>query len=218
MSDHYLTLGIRRGASTREITRAYRRLARLYHPDVSAAPALTVDRFLAVQEAYETLSDARRRADYDAELRRRERPLSPPASGVVMRPPAPTVVREPLRAQQPPLDARPSTIALILLGTGAVALVAAVALERAVAGDLRFVWGGICVALGVASSLLAREVAARQLDRLWRWSARGGRAALRNSGAARAAHRRIEMAAALTLLGRRAVLIAIPIVFLLGSH
>src|SRR5690606_39712133 len=57
-------LGVARGASQEEIKRAYRRLARKYHPDVSKE-ANAEDRFKEVQEAYEVLKDPEKRAAYD---------------------------------------------------------------------------------------------------------------------------------------------------------
>ncbi len=63
--DLYEVLGIRRDASGEEIKRAYRRLARELHPDVSSDPA-TEERFKEVAGAYEILSDPEKRARYDA--------------------------------------------------------------------------------------------------------------------------------------------------------
>jgi len=63
--DYYATLGIERTASADEVKRAYRKLARKYHPDVSAEPDAEV-RFKQVAEAYEVLKDADKRAAYDA--------------------------------------------------------------------------------------------------------------------------------------------------------
>jgi molecular chaperone DnaJ len=62
--DYYEVLEINRNASTDEIRKAYRRLARQYHPDVNRDPAAE-EQFKEVNEAYEILSDADRRAAYD---------------------------------------------------------------------------------------------------------------------------------------------------------
>src|SRR5690606_24547059 len=62
--DYYKTLGVARDASQDEIKRAYRRLARKYHPDVSKEPQAE-ERFKEVQEAYEVLKDPEKRAAYD---------------------------------------------------------------------------------------------------------------------------------------------------------
>lgn len=65
--DYYDTLGVKPDASDADIKRAYRRLARKFHPDVSKE-AGAEDKFKAVNEAYEALKDAERRREYD-ELR-----------------------------------------------------------------------------------------------------------------------------------------------------
>ena len=62
--DYYDTLGIERDASQEEIKRAYRRLARRYHPDVSDE-ADAEERFKEIGEAYEVLKDPEKRAAYD---------------------------------------------------------------------------------------------------------------------------------------------------------
>jgi curved DNA-binding protein len=62
--DYYKTMGVARDATQDEIKRAYRKLARKYHPDVSEEPEAE-DRFKAVGEAYEVLKDTEKRAAYD---------------------------------------------------------------------------------------------------------------------------------------------------------
>jgi curved DNA-binding protein len=62
--DYYAILGLSRGASDDEIKRAYRKLARKYHPDVSKE-AGAEEKFKEVAEAYQTLKDPDKRAAYD---------------------------------------------------------------------------------------------------------------------------------------------------------
>ncbi len=63
--DYYKILGLQRGASEDEVKKAYRKLARKYHPDVSKEANAT-ERFQEVSEAYETLRDKEKRAAYDS--------------------------------------------------------------------------------------------------------------------------------------------------------
>lgn len=62
-TDPYVVLGVLRQASDAEIARAYRRAARATHPD--SGVGRSGDRFRAVNDAYETLRDPKRRAAYD---------------------------------------------------------------------------------------------------------------------------------------------------------
>ena len=66
----YDLLGISKSGSLEEIKRAYKQLARKYHPDVSPPGCVeeNTKRFIRVQEAYETLADPRRRALYDRDM------------------------------------------------------------------------------------------------------------------------------------------------------
>ncbi|KAJ7979184.1 Chaperone protein DnaJ [Quillaja saponaria] len=68
----YELLGIPESGSLLEIKQAYKQLARKYHPDVSPPGRVEeyTKRFIRVQEAYETLSDLRRRAMYDKDMAR----------------------------------------------------------------------------------------------------------------------------------------------------
>lgn len=72
-SDHYRILGIPRTASAEQVKQAYRALAKQHHPDLRQDGA-SVERFHAVQAAYETLRDPLLRMAYDARLREAARP------------------------------------------------------------------------------------------------------------------------------------------------
>ena len=63
--DYYDVLGVSKGASKEEIKKAYRKLARKYHPDVNQGDKAAEEKFKEVKEAYEVLSDDNLRARYD---------------------------------------------------------------------------------------------------------------------------------------------------------
>ena len=63
--DYYETLGVPRKADTEEIRKAYRKLARKHHPDLNPGDKSAEDRFKNVQEAYDVLSDSKKRPMYD---------------------------------------------------------------------------------------------------------------------------------------------------------
>ena len=63
--DYYETLGVSKSASDDEIKKAYRRLAKKYHPDANPDNKEAEDMFKAVGEAYDVLSDSKKRAAYD---------------------------------------------------------------------------------------------------------------------------------------------------------
>jgi curved DNA-binding protein len=63
--DFYKTLGVSRNASADEIRKAYKKLARKYHPDVRPGDKDAADQFKKVQQAYSVLGDAEKRVQYD---------------------------------------------------------------------------------------------------------------------------------------------------------
>src|SRR2546421_12841903 len=63
--DFYKILGVKRDAKPEEIKKAYRRLARKYHPDVNPGDKSAEERFKQMSEAFDVLSDPKKRAVYD---------------------------------------------------------------------------------------------------------------------------------------------------------
>ena len=92
--DYYAILGVRPSASGEEIRGAFRRMSMAYHPDLNKSPG-AAERMKEINEAYDTLSDPAKRAEYDLSLdraahsagassSRRESP-SPPRRGANVR-------------------------------------------------------------------------------------------------------------------------------------
>ena len=63
--DYYQTLGVKREASTEEIRKAYRKLARKHHPDLNPGDKVAEERFKQVQEAYDVLKEPKKKKMYD---------------------------------------------------------------------------------------------------------------------------------------------------------
>jgi hypothetical protein len=97
LEDHYRTLQVEPNADLEAIHAAYRRLARLYHPDLNPSPE-AADRMRAINAAYRVLSDPRQRAAYDSQRFLRaspavavaHSPTRPRVRPVVVAPPPPT--------------------------------------------------------------------------------------------------------------------------------
>jgi curved DNA-binding protein CbpA len=219
MVDAYLVLGVSRGASRREIVRAYRRLARRYHPDVSGDEQ-GLERFLAVQEAYEVLSDARARAVHDARLPRvepdadtrraaaarlRQRLLSeietfPPAERGRAR-----------RSRSSAVSARPApsgrkSIAAAVLGGMALFSVPPAALL--VAARESPLGPALLLTASLILSLAGRSLADSDARRLWRWTtarANLGMTPRHIAAESHRARRRVELAAKTASVSLRAV-------------
>ena len=63
--DYYQTLGVSRNADDKEIKKAFRKLARQYHPDKNPGDKKSEEKFKEINEAYEVLSDPEKRQKYD---------------------------------------------------------------------------------------------------------------------------------------------------------
>ncbi len=64
-TDYYELLGVARKANAKEIRAAYRKLARKYHPDLNPGDKTAEEKFKQIQEAYEVLSDTKKRQMFD---------------------------------------------------------------------------------------------------------------------------------------------------------
>ena len=65
MTDYYKTLGVSKNASKEEIKKAYKKLAKKYHPDLNKNDSKSAEKFKEINEAYSALSDETKRSNYD---------------------------------------------------------------------------------------------------------------------------------------------------------
>ncbi|HND85473.1 MAG TPA: DnaJ domain-containing protein, partial [Pseudobdellovibrionaceae bacterium] len=65
VKDFYTLLGVNRSASAEELKKAYRKLAMQYHPDKNPGDKKAEEKFKEISEAYDTLSDPKKREMYD---------------------------------------------------------------------------------------------------------------------------------------------------------
>src|ERR1700739_3900775 len=64
-TDYYELLGVTRKATAKDIRNAFRKLARKYHPDLNPGDKASEEKFKQLQEAYDVLSDTKKRQMYD---------------------------------------------------------------------------------------------------------------------------------------------------------
>lgn len=81
VKDYYKILGVSRNASQEEISRAYKKLVRKYHPDLNPGNKEAEEKFKEINEAYETLSDPKKREEYDKLLNMYEKGFTGDFSG-----------------------------------------------------------------------------------------------------------------------------------------
>lgn len=79
--DYYETLGVSRKASAEDVRKAFKRLARKYHPDLNPGDKASEDKFKSVQEAYDVLSDDKKRQMYDQFGFYSDQGFPPPGAG-----------------------------------------------------------------------------------------------------------------------------------------
>lgn len=148
--DHYMILGLARGATDAEIKSAWRRAARMLHPDMNPGDPQAAERFHRARLAYEVLSDASRRADYDFQ---KQAPTAEPSHDARRSPSSRQPRRRPQAAPpsslyDPRVDAASETVAALALTVLGAPFTA---MFGAVAGRWAPLWG----ALPIMYALLA---------------------------------------------------------------
>ena len=77
MNEYYRTLGVQPGASQDDLKKAYRALAKKYHPDLHPGDQEAETRFKEANEAYDVLGDPDKRKEYDAKQQTAQRHQAP---------------------------------------------------------------------------------------------------------------------------------------------
>ncbi len=126
--DYYAVLSVSPGAPREEIAAAYERLARVYQPDVNSDP-VEPEKMRELDEAFDTLDDPQRRAEYD---RMRGSPQPPEEGGSAFEPPLPEPVAAPAAASA---SAGKPWLALALIALGVAAVIGAVAIVIVASDD-----------------------------------------------------------------------------------
>lgn len=83
--NHYAILGVPQNATSEEVKKSFRKLARQYHPDVNPDDKTAEEKFKDINEAYNTLSDQTKRAEYDLQLFGKEKRRSSLGRGTIPR-------------------------------------------------------------------------------------------------------------------------------------
>ena len=148
---HYDTLGVKSSATRAEIKAAYRSRMRTLHPDVRKGPA-DHGEMAAVSEAWNVLSDTRRRAAYDAALAS----PSPSSSSAASADPSRFVHRPGVDLLTPPKFPWKLVVVIAIVGTAAVLILAAFSKPSEPQGPDNLLQSGSCV--DIASDGSAFEV------------------------------------------------------------
>ncbi len=108
--NYYEVLGLPPGATTDQIKKKYRELARKFHPDVAQDKNLSQLTFTQINQAYNTLSNPERRAQYNSTLQNMTAPTTPPANaGPAPRPAVPrAAAAAPADVSPPPAPSKPA--------------------------------------------------------------------------------------------------------------
>lgn len=83
MKNYYYFLGVKENASEEDIKKAYRKLSLKYHPDKNENDDFFANRFMEIQEAYETIGDRGKRKNYDHEFSHQQRSFRPNLSPII---------------------------------------------------------------------------------------------------------------------------------------